>query len=141
MNQICCTGDLNELAAVIFVNTGNAKQNDEENPAECIYVHRELGTMDAEYVKGLDTILDKENLKKELQPLLGNSAICNWTDVFFQCQKTLKHSLVLINLLNFIWLKYRGKVLRKTFINFFTSDEMEIDQDFQVWLYINHSRK
>ena len=51
--------------------------------------------MDAEYVKGLDSMLAQESLKNELQPLLGDSAVCNWTDVFFLCQKTLKHSLVI----------------------------------------------
>lgn len=88
INQQCCTGDANELGSVIFFNTTQSKTTREN--IDCIYVHRELGTMDADYVKRMDEILSKEDLLAEMQPELGNSGTCEWSDLILVCQDMLQ---------------------------------------------------
>jgi hypothetical protein len=88
------------------VNSGRAKN---AKDLEYIYVHMELGVcnnclniydknyskvIDADYVKQLDEILATKNMKNELQPTLGESAMGDWSQIFYLIQSTLQFSCV-----------------------------------------------
>lgn len=90
INDLCVTGDQNELAAVIFMNTTNS--NKEAENIDRIFVHRVLGSMDAEYVKQLDELLAAGDIKTELNETLGGSGTCNWAELFFLIHRTLTYS-------------------------------------------------
>jgi uncharacterized protein YqgV (UPF0045/DUF77 family) len=50
--------------------------------------------IDADYVKQLDEILATKNMKNELQPTLGESAMGDWSQIFYLIQSTLQFSCV-----------------------------------------------
>lgn len=121
INSLACTGDLSELCSVIFVNTG--KTNDLAQNYECIFVHRELTIIDAEYVKELDAILQNEDLQNAMQPLIGVSGLCDWADLFYLCRRIFQYS---------------GHVLRKKFISIFTTDAEEIENKEKIKTHIDN---
>ena len=84
-------GDLSELCSVIFVNTSSSNNT---HKIDCIFTDRELGLIDAEYVKKLDLIIKSNNLKEFLLPTLGDSGLSNWAELFFLCQSMITHSYV-----------------------------------------------
>ncbi|KAH7700719.1 hypothetical protein AAVH_32155, partial [Aphelenchoides avenae] len=52
MNATCCTGDLKENASLIFINSPTT--NKDAQNVDCVFAHRPLGNLDAEYVKQMD---------------------------------------------------------------------------------------
>uniref|UniRef100_A0A915DME7 Ku70/Ku80 N-terminal alpha/beta domain-containing protein n=1 Tax=Ditylenchus dipsaci TaxID=166011 RepID=A0A915DME7_9BILA len=115
ISYMCCSGDLNEMAGVIFINTSNT--NKEAENIDCMYVHRSLGTLDAEYVKELDSLLKADDMVAKLAPTLGESGTCNWAEVLFLCQRLFTYS---------------GSVIRKKAIMFFTLNHDPIASDEKI---------
>ncbi|KAI1729274.1 ku70/Ku80 beta-barrel domain-containing protein [Ditylenchus destructor] len=115
LNYICCSGDQNEYAGVIFINTSNT--NKEAENIDCIYVHRPLGSLDAEYVKELDSLIKSDNIVAELSPALGESGTCNWAEVLFLIQRLLTYS---------------GTVIRKKSVYFITRNHDPISGDESI---------
>ncbi|KAL3068331.1 hypothetical protein niasHT_030622 [Heterodera trifolii] len=105
ISDICCMGNWGEMCAVVFANT--ERTNDKAENIDNMFVFREMGTMDAEFVKGLDDLLSGSDLRQSLDTFLGGSGICNWAELLYLCQKLLRY----------------GHQFRKKFIHIFTTDQ------------------
>ncbi|KAF7636395.1 Ku domain-containing protein [Meloidogyne graminicola] len=113
INKLCCTGDPNELCSIIFVNTSNSNTIQK---VDCIFTDRELGLIDADYVKKLDKLINSNKIKEMLIPTLGDSGECNWADLFLLCQNIFTNTT---------------RVFPKKVITIFTTDKAQIDKDVQ----------
>ena len=114
INKLCCIGDQGELNTIVFANTAN--NNEMAENTDACYVHRKLSTMDAEYMKGLDAILQEKDLKAQFAPELGESGVCDWAQLFFLCERLFVNART---------------VLRKKIINVFTTDIVDIESGSQ----------
>ncbi|KAH7731331.1 ATP-dependent DNA helicase II subunit [Aphelenchoides avenae] len=117
MNATCCTGDLKENASLIFINSPTT--NKDAQNVDCVFAHRPLGNLDAEYVKQMDAIVNSKDLAKTMADIVGEegSGVCNYVEVLFLCQRIFTYTF--------------GNVPKKT-IFLFTVNQDPLSGDYNL---------
>lgn len=88
INDICCLGDSGEMCAILLANT--SLTNEKAENIDNVFVYRDMGPMDADLVKELDIVLQSDDPRTVLSPVVGESGVCNWAELFYLCHKLLR---------------------------------------------------